>query len=97
MRVNSSLAPVALPLWVAKARQKRSSICRSSTTPNTRPMPKTACNQETEGSARMLTGKKLTSDEIAALEAKKKERDARCKPQADHLADLQRQITAAQQ
>ena len=61
------------------------------------PYAQDCLNKETEGSAIMLTGKKLTSDEIAALEAKKKERDARCKPQADHLADLQRQIIAAQQ
>jgi len=61
------------------------------------PYAQDCLNKETEGSAIMLTGKKLTSDEIAALEAKKKEREARCKPQADHLADLQRQIIAAQQ
>ena len=61
------------------------------------PYAQDCVNKETEGSAIMLTGKKLTSDEIAALEAKKKEREARCKPQADHLADLQRQIIAAQQ
>ena len=61
------------------------------------PYAQDCLNKETEGSAIMLTGKKLTSDEIAALEAKKKEREARCKPQADHLADLQRQIFAAQQ
>jgi hypothetical protein len=61
------------------------------------PYAQNCVNKETEGSAIMLTGKKLTSDEIAALEAKKKEREARCKPQADHLADLQRQIIAAQQ
>ena len=61
------------------------------------PYAQDCLNKETEGSAIMLTGKKLTSDEIAALEVKKKEREARCKPQADHLADLQRQIIAAQQ
>ena len=61
------------------------------------PYAQDCLNKETEGSAIMLTGKKLTSDEIAALEAKKKEREGRCKPQADHLADLQRQIQAAQQ
>jgi hypothetical protein len=58
---------------------------------------KACLDDETAGSSRMLTGKKLTDEEIAALEAKKKERDARCKPQADHLADLQRQIISAQQ
>ena len=45
----------------------------------------------------LLTGKKLTQEEIAALEAKKKEREARCKPQADRLAQLQKEILAAQQ
>jgi hypothetical protein len=34
---------------------------------------------------------------MAALEAKKKERDARCKPEADRLAQLQKEILAAQQ
>lgn len=58
---------------------------------------KACLDDETAGSSRMLTGKKLSDEEIAALEAKKKERDARCKPQADHLADLQRQIISAQQ
>ena len=45
----------------------------------------------------LLTGKKLTKEQMAALEAKKKERDARCKPQADRLAQLQKEILAAQQ
>ena len=52
---------------------------------------------ETAGSARMLTGEKLTKEQMADLEAKKKERDARCKPQTDHLAELQKEILAAQQ
>jgi hypothetical protein len=52
---------------------------------------------ETAGSSDLLTGKKLTQEEIAALEAKKKEREARCKPQADRLAQLQKEILAAQQ
>jgi hypothetical protein len=58
---------------------------------------KDCIDPETAGSADLLTGKKLTQEEIAALEAKKKERDARCKPQADHLAQLQKEIIAAQQ
>jgi hypothetical protein len=45
----------------------------------------------------MLTGEKLTAAKMADLEAKKKAQEARCKPQADHLADLQRQVFAAQQ
>ena len=58
---------------------------------------KDCLDPETAGSADLLTGKKLTQEEIAALEAKKKEREARCKPQADHLAQLQKEILAAQQ
>ena len=58
---------------------------------------KDCLDPETAGSSDLLTGKKLTQDEIAALEAKKKEREARCKPQADRLAQLQKEILAAQQ
>ena len=58
---------------------------------------KDCIDPETAESADLLTGKKLTQEEIAALEAKKKERDARCKPQADRLAQLQKEILAAQQ
>ena len=58
---------------------------------------KDCLDPETAGSSDLLTGKKLTQEEIAALEAKKKERDARCKPQADRLAQLQKEILAAQQ
>ena len=58
---------------------------------------KDCLDPETAGSADLLTGKKLTQEEIAALETKKKEREARCKPQADRLAQLQKEIIAAQQ
>ena len=58
---------------------------------------KDCLDPETAGSSDLLTGKKLTQEEIAALEAKKKEREARCKPQADRLAQLQNEILAAQQ
>jgi hypothetical protein len=58
---------------------------------------KDCLDPETAGSSDLLAGKKLTQEEIAALEAKKKEREARCKPQADRLAQLQKEILAAQQ
>jgi hypothetical protein len=45
----------------------------------------------------MLTGEKLTAEQMATLEAEKKERDTRCKPEADRLAEIQKQILAAQQ
>src|ERR1700689_17272 len=50
----------------------------------------------TAGSSELPTGEKLTSEQIAALEATKEERDARCKPEADRLAQ-QKEIVAAQQ
>ena len=54
------------------------------------------CLDETSDSARMLTGEKLTAEQMATLDAKKKERDGRCKPEADRLAEIQKQILAAQ-
>jgi len=58
----------------------------------------TAClYEDSSGAARLLTGQKLTAEQMAALEAKKKAREAQCKPQSDHLAQLQREILAAQQ
>ena len=58
---------------------------------------KDCLEEDSAGATRLLTGEKLTEEQIAALEAKKKERDARCKPEADRLAQLQREILAAQQ
>lgn len=58
---------------------------------------KDCVDPDTAGSARMLTGEKLTEEEMTTLEAKKKERDARCEPQADRLAQIQKEILAAQQ
>ncbi len=55
------------------------------------------CLDETSDSARMLTGEKLTAEQMATLEAREKERDARCKPEADRLAEIQKQILATQQ
>jgi hypothetical protein len=52
---------------------------------------------DASGAARMLTGEKLTAAQMADLEAKKKAQEARCKPQSDHLAEIQRQILRAQQ
>jgi hypothetical protein len=52
---------------------------------------------DTSGAARMLTGEKLTAAQMADLEAKRKAQEARCKPQSDHLVELQREILAAQQ
>ena len=58
---------------------------------------KACLDEDTSGAARLLTGEKLTAEQSAALEARRKERDARCKPEADRLAQIQREILAAQQ
>jgi len=58
---------------------------------------KACLDEDTSGAARMLTGEKLTTEQMATLEANKKEQDARCKPEADRLAEFQREILAAQQ
>ena len=58
---------------------------------------KDCLQEDNSGATRLLTGQTLTKEQMADLEAKKKERDARCKPKADHLAQLQRDILAAQQ
>ena len=58
---------------------------------------KACLDEDTSGAARMLTGEKLTTEQMARLEANKKEQDARCKPEADRLAEFQREILAAQQ
>jgi uncharacterized protein YceK len=58
---------------------------------------KACLDEDTSGAARMLTGEKLTTEQMATLEANKKEQDARCNPEADRLAEFQREILAAQQ
>jgi len=44
-----------------------------------------------------LTGERLTQEEIAPRKPRRKERVARCKPQADHLAQIQKEILAIRQ
>ncbi len=57
-----------------------------------------ACLEEDSAAAkRLMTGEKLTAEQTAAVEAEQKAREARCKPQADRLAQLQKEILAAQQ
>ena len=58
---------------------------------------KACVDEDASEATRLLTGEKLTAEQTTALEARKKERDARCKPEADRLAQLQREILAAQQ
>jgi hypothetical protein len=56
---------------------------------------KDCLEEDDSGATRLLTGKNLITEQMADLEAKKKERDARCKPKADRLPQLQKEILAA--
>ena len=58
---------------------------------------KACLDEATSGAARLLTGERLTAEQTADLEAKRKDREVRCKPEADRLAEFQREILAAQQ
>jgi hypothetical protein len=49
------------------------------------------------GSVSVLTGGKLATEQVATLDAKKKEREVRGEPEADRAARMQREILAAQQ
>ena len=46
----------------------------------------------TAGSSALLTGEKLTPEQIAALETKKKEREAQCKPGAERLHRFRKKL-----
>jgi hypothetical protein len=57
-----------------------------------------ACLEEDSAAAkRLMTGEKLTVEQTAALETEQKAREARCTPEADRLAQIQKEIFAAQQ
>ena len=57
-----------------------------------------ACLEEDSAAAkRLMTGEKLTAEQTAAIEAEQKAREERCKPESDRLAQIQREILAAQQ
>jgi hypothetical protein len=57
-----------------------------------------ACLDEDSAAAkRLMTGEKLTAEQTAAIEAEQKAREAGCKPESDRLAQIQREILAAQQ
>jgi hypothetical protein len=58
---------------------------------------KECLEEDSSAAKRLMTGEKLTAEQTAALQAEQKARDTRCKPQADRLAQIQREILAAQQ
>jgi hypothetical protein len=56
------------------------------------------CLEEDSAAAkRLMTGEKLTREQTAALETDQKAREARCKPEANRIAQIQKEILAAQQ
>ena len=61
------------------------------------PYAKECLEEDNSGATRLLTGQTLTKEQMADLEAKKNDREVRCKSKADHLAQIQREIVAAQQ
>ena len=58
---------------------------------------KDCLEEDNSAATRLLTGQNLTKEQMADLRANKKERDARCKPESDRLAQLHKEILAAQQ
>jgi hypothetical protein len=58
---------------------------------------KACLEEDNSGAKRLMTGQKLTAEQISTLEAEQKTREALCKPEADRLAQIQREILAAQQ
>ena len=97
MRLISVLLLVTLALAGCQSKAKKVQELQKQYDAEYPAYSKDCLDEDTSGPTRLLTGEKLTKEEIAALDAKKKARDERCKPQADHLADIQRQILAAQQ
>jgi hypothetical protein len=56
---------------------------------------KDCLEQDYSGATRLLTGQNLTTEQMADVEAKKKERGARCKPKADRLPRIPKEILDA--
>jgi uncharacterized protein YceK len=97
MRLISVLLLVTLALAGCQSKAKKVQELQKQYDAEYPAYSKDCLDEDTAGSSRMLTGEKLTEEEMATLADRKKARDERCKPQADHLADIQRQILAAQQ
>jgi hypothetical protein len=58
---------------------------------------KNCLEEDSAAAKRLMTGEKMTAEQTTALEAEQRAREARCKPEADRLAEIERQILAAQQ
>ena len=99
MRIIALSVLLLSALALAGCKNKAEQVKRSQDQYNAEyPAYARAClDEDTSGAARLLTGERLTAEQAAALEAKRKEREVRCKPEADRLAEFQREILAAQQ
>jgi hypothetical protein len=58
---------------------------------------KSCLEEDSAAAKRLMTGEKMTAQQTTALEAEQRAREARCKPKADRLAEIEREILAAQQ
>ena len=99
MRVTALSLVLLSALALAGCQSKAERVKRSQDLYNAEyPAYAKACfDEDTSGAARLLTGERLTAEQTAALEVKRKEREVRCKPDADRLAEFQREILAAEQ
>ena len=99
MRIIALSVLLLSALALAGCKSKAEKVKRSQDQYNAEyPAYAKAClDEDTSGAARLLTGERLTAEQAAALEAKRKEREVRCKPEADRLAEFQRETLAAQQ
>jgi len=99
MRIITLAFLILSALALAGCQSKADKVKRSQDQYNAEyPAYAKAClDEDTSGAARLLTGERLTAEQTAALEAKRKDREVRCKPEADRLAEFQREILAAEQ
>ena len=99
MRIITLAFLILSALALAGCQSKADKVKRSQDQYNAEyPAYAKAClDEDTSGAARLLTGERLTAEQTAALEAKRKDREVRCKPEADRLSEFQREILAAKQ
>ena len=99
MRITALSLVLLSALALAGCQSKADKVKRSQDQYNAEyPAHAKAClDEDTSGAPRLLTGERLTAEQMTALEATRKEREVRCKPEADRLAEFQREILAAEQ
>ena len=99
MRITALSLVLLSALALAGCQSKADKVKRSQDQYNAEyPAYAKAClDEDTSGAARLLIGERLTAEQTAALEAERRDREVQCKPEADRLAEFQREILAAEQ